>query len=423
MQDDLLAEFRNHEFQRKLHSVWQAAGHDEDRQRAKKDVCLEAQAKVLPRYGFEASERGAMLSDAAFALTERSYFENLVIIERNEWLWWLVNPDVQALHPHGPPSTPVRIPSVNVTTPTEVWRRLVLAHVPCREKVMVSIRVVSGLSGDLQCLVEVCYSDRVFELKRAISSKLRTPEREYLLQLDGKLLRDHDVVGVVVHSFMLQQEPDSHHNFTADPVDVTLVRIDPERASELDSVRQGLVRITDLPREKLADQQLLLVAIHQSDHVLARVDAELRRSRDFILAAMRESGTALQFVGEELRDDREVVLIAVASNGLALQFASDRLRGDREVVMTAVWNAGSALQYASDDLHRDREIVLNAVRSSGMMLRHADAALRADREVVVLAVWSTGRALEFANLALRKDKEIINAALKRERRPALGTTR
>ena len=95
LEDELIKAYSDEQFQRKLHAAWDAAGDDLMRQgRARQEVCFEVQARIIMKYGFEATKLGVNRSVAAFA----PYNREPEFAERSAWLSFLVNPALQRAH-------------------------------------------------------------------------------------------------------------------------------------------------------------------------------------------------------------------------------------------------------------------------------------------------------------------------------------
>lgn len=96
LQQELISEYSADEFQHRLHAAWQSlSAHDRALERNK--LCSEVQYRILPKYGFEASQQGVALSIAALSTIELELDKELS--ERNTHLCWLLSPEKQAQQP------------------------------------------------------------------------------------------------------------------------------------------------------------------------------------------------------------------------------------------------------------------------------------------------------------------------------------
>lgn len=94
MQDLLIKQYMEDEFQEKLHKLWAAAGGNEvSEMRVRQELCLPIQVPVIQRFGFEATRKGVALSVRAFIGKPWSAHED--IQDRNKVMAYLVNPSQQ----------------------------------------------------------------------------------------------------------------------------------------------------------------------------------------------------------------------------------------------------------------------------------------------------------------------------------------
>eukprot|EP00933_Yihiella_yeosuensis_P002856 TRINITY_DN105017_c0_g1_i1.p1 TRINITY_DN105017_c0_g1~~TRINITY_DN105017_c0_g1_i1.p1 ORF type:complete len:147 (-),score=13.75 TRINITY_DN105017_c0_g1_i1:69-509(-) len=89
LQDCLIDAYAKVDFQKKLEDVLREAGHDWAKQAyARQLLCLEVQAPLLGRFGFEPSALGVVQSEDAFL----PYLSNSEVTSRNRRLTELLNP-------------------------------------------------------------------------------------------------------------------------------------------------------------------------------------------------------------------------------------------------------------------------------------------------------------------------------------------
>mmetsp|Transcript_56029 Transcript_56029/g.126427 ORF Transcript_56029/g.126427 Transcript_56029/m.126427 type:complete len:223 (+) Transcript_56029:48-716(+) len=122
IQDTLILEYSNDDFQDRLHAAWRAAGDDEVKWvKARQDLCLPIQEPVVSRFGFESSRKGVSQTNAAC----QALNDDPEVAARNAKLTELVSPNLQ---PNPRPAriqrvvSPVlaQIPPVAVTSSPDV---------------------------------------------------------------------------------------------------------------------------------------------------------------------------------------------------------------------------------------------------------------------------------------------------------------
>mmetsp|Transcript_87722 Transcript_87722/g.256406 ORF Transcript_87722/g.256406 Transcript_87722/m.256406 type:complete len:705 (-) Transcript_87722:95-2209(-) len=97
MQEDLLEAFLEESFQKRLHGTWRKLdGQPRKQEVQRRDACMEIQAPVLERYGFEGSMRGLFQC----AIDCRFEDEQVGLLDRV--LHWLTHPGDKAWHFFGP---------------------------------------------------------------------------------------------------------------------------------------------------------------------------------------------------------------------------------------------------------------------------------------------------------------------------------
>lgn len=100
IQDDLLSEYGDEEFQRQLHLSWEEAGEDAKRWKGMRGVlCLEVQKQVAVKHGYEDSRKGVFQSHQAFTPDLNEMPE---VRRKNRMIAWLIDPGTQARFPSGP---------------------------------------------------------------------------------------------------------------------------------------------------------------------------------------------------------------------------------------------------------------------------------------------------------------------------------
>lgn len=103
MLDELIGEYKSEEFQTALHTAWEEEGAWEPGKsmaakqiRARRKATFPPQCRVLPRFGFEASERG--VAESYWAVV-KDYEDDPGVRWRNVLIGWLTNPPAQKLGP------------------------------------------------------------------------------------------------------------------------------------------------------------------------------------------------------------------------------------------------------------------------------------------------------------------------------------
>ena len=169
------------------------------------------------------------------------------------------------------------------------------------------------------------------------------------------------------------------------------------------------IALRDVPRELLADPNVMMVAALKDAEALYYASDELRQNSDIVMAAIGQNAyDGLRF--SQMHDNSDIVMSAVEQNGLALEHASERVQGMPEVVMAAVQQNGTALEHASVWLRGEQGVVIAAVQQNGTALEHASERLQDDRGVVIAAVAHDGKALEYASKRLQDDSTILTDA-------------
>mmetsp|Transcript_117000 Transcript_117000/g.342673 ORF Transcript_117000/g.342673 Transcript_117000/m.342673 type:complete len:521 (-) Transcript_117000:152-1714(-) len=92
LEDEMIEEYRDADFQKRLHDAWNAAGGNKREEvKARQEICFPVQVKVISKYGFEASQCGVNRSVAMYSkLNSDPDFGR-----RGEYLSWLINPTLQ----------------------------------------------------------------------------------------------------------------------------------------------------------------------------------------------------------------------------------------------------------------------------------------------------------------------------------------
>jgi len=365
MQKELITEYSMELFQEKLHEAWKATAHSTCKQKqARVAVCLEVQARVLPKYGFPATRKGVQMTEIAFA--EGGLTKSLMVNKNSVRMEWLTNPALQAGYPDGPPADTRRAlewindPSLRAEypfgppapAPSNVQDSAEQRVASTDPKVAVCI--VGGLSGEQICVVEVTRSESVYDLKRAVKQKAAVLEREQQLLLHNRMLHDTELVGGVVDKFISQRECELREEFVFDIVDLTLLQINPKRAKILEDLRSGQIQLKDLGFDHQNDKHMVTAAVQKDPSALPFASVELQYDVDFVKDLVQARGATLQYAPKALKLERDIVLAAVDSHGKALAYAPRALTRDRDIVRRAIEKDGlELLEYAHPDLLDD----------------------------------------------------------------------
>ncbi|CAE7365281.1 CPK26 [Symbiodinium natans] len=189
--------------------------------------------------------------------------------------------------------------------------------------------LVRTLAGR-ECRIRLPDTATVLDAKLALQTALEVPRKEQRLLAGTSVLQEEEL--------LLRTAQKAEAVDDTGTVQLSLIRLDPQRPGLLEGLAGGWLSLQDLSEE-------------------------LRGDREIVLAAVESCGWALEFASSLLRTDPSVVLRAVRSDALALEFASEALRRDSGIVLEAVSRNGWALCFASEELRRSREIVMAAVAS------------------------------------------------------------
>ena len=112
------------------------------------------------------------------------------------------------------------------------------------------------------------------------------------------------------------------------------------------------------------NRDVVIMAINSNADALCYASPTIRNDKDFVKYAIicdRHNGVAFEGASETLRDNEELVLMAINKSPHMLGSTSDRLTRNREIVKTAVSKCSTLFMYASDDLKEDKEFALFAI--------------------------------------------------------------
>lgn len=92
--DELIDAYETPEFQHRLNDLW-CSNDYLSKQKYRQKLCLEIQAPIVAKYGFDASYRGVI---AYFKALQRDdwVIKDPDIAPRNKHIAWLLDPDMQA---------------------------------------------------------------------------------------------------------------------------------------------------------------------------------------------------------------------------------------------------------------------------------------------------------------------------------------
>lgn len=266
---------------------------------------------------------------------------------------------------------------------------------PCTHEV--TFRAVAALTGAELCVVTLPCDYDVCDLKADIADTCGIRDCEQQLICKGRVLRNLEELGTLA-------------NKDGTATEISLIRMDPERAETLRAVGNGQVRLADINPSYRADWDVVHAAVVRDGRCLKVADETLRDDKDIVLAAAKSHGQSLEYASLRLRSDVDVVRAALQRDGLSIKHAMPELQCCEELAETAVRQNGYALELTPVMCRNNKVVVMAAIENEGEAIRYASSQLRADREVVMTAVRSNNEALKWIDPALRDDPAVQHAA-------------
>lgn len=421
LQEGCIAKYVDEGFQQKLHETWFRLEGDVRKQiEARAALCSNGHSRVLKVLLKKPCSSTSLLLNIfqAHACFTEQDLPSSAEAELSSWLIWLLNPCAQKSHPRG---LPPEISSSTARTLTEisgiiagsnpprprVLARARLAATSCSSsslEVTLSVHVCSALSGELLCKLSAQSFETIGDLKRKVSALTGIGAVEQKIIHGPHILKDWETLQSIrsLKSSGAGKNSDSK-------VNLSLMRLAPERADCLSRLESGNLNLWDLELPNAEDPECALASIRGNGLGLKFVPEALHSHFDFIIEAVRLQGDALKYASKELRATPEIVLTAVKQDGLALRHAAYPIRNDRAIVLEAVEKNGLALSYASEELRANLEVALAAVEQSGLALQYAHPDVANLRDVAIVALQQDKEAHEFIGHALRQDLSFLKA--------------
>lgn len=234
---------------------------------------------------------------------------------------------------------------------------------------------VTGLAGDVICVVNISHLERVSDLKEEICRISKISPKLQKLLLGEAILQNNDRLKEVLHP---------------EVAEIQLIRFD-----------------------KWSEE------VSRDWKRLRKASVAVRNDRDLVMACMDASGgEAIKFAGEDVRADREIMLAAMKFDRSLCRYARGDLHTDRAFLLAALdapWSrtprfSGWLRWQTSPELCADYDFLLKILAKDGASFRVVQEDLRSNPSLATVAIQNHPAAFRFAGDALRGDPTVAGLA-------------